>query len=80
MLITNIINEHLVNSAERFQPYFLEDVTRRKNEWIRNPLASNIEDLHLSVILNDKLLHLFTSPAFFWIRVKAWKLSDMAKN
>jgi len=39
MLITNIINEHLVNSAERFQPYFLEDDTRRKNEWIRNPLA-----------------------------------------
>ena len=53
--------KHLTNFIDRIQQYFPEQNDSRKgNEWIRNPFASNVnvEELNVSVDLKDKLLEL----------------------
>ena len=64
---------------------------QRRNQWIRNPFASNVnlKELNVSVDLKDKLLELFvdkdlqtcfesTSLASFWIKEEYPRLNDMA--
>uniref|UniRef100_A0A0L8I7Q5 DUF4371 domain-containing protein n=1 Tax=Octopus bimaculoides TaxID=37653 RepID=A0A0L8I7Q5_OCTBM len=55
--LRNVIREHLMNLADRFQIYFpAEEDPRRGNGWIRNPFIPLQDDF--SVIMEDKLLEL----------------------
>ena len=91
--LRNVIKEHLINLADRFQHYFpAEEDPRIGTGWIRNPIMPLRDDFVVSVIMEDKLLELAadeglkrsfetsTSLASFWIKVKTEypKLSEIA--
>ncbi|KAI0980586.1 hypothetical protein GJ496_006406 [Pomphorhynchus laevis] len=81
--LRKVIEEHLINLADRFQHYFpAEEDPRIGNGWIRNPFIPLRDDFVGSVLMEDKLLDLAadeglkrifetsTSLASFWIKVK----------
>ena len=56
-IIQNTTTKHLTNLIDRIQHYFSEqNDPRRRNEWIRNPFESSVEELNVSVYLKDKFL------------------------
>ena len=57
--LRDVIKEHLIDLADRFQHYFpTEEDPRKGTGWIRNPFMPLRDDFVLSVTMEDKLLEL----------------------
>ena len=91
--LRNVIKEHLIILADRFQLYFpAEEDQRIGTGWIRNPFMPLRDDFVVSAIMEDKLLELAADEGFkrsfenstslpsFWIKVKTEypKLGEIA--